>query len=452
MILETVADVHRFEEENVLGELILHSVPLDEGVHPAQTSPSLLFIRNSYTGNSYVLPVEHPDAKAEGGAESLMYQFLGRGNRNWVFDKKSFIQHFAEWPGLLDINLAGFLTKNKILDATEFETIAHVMCRRFSRNMKQMSKVIPLVKHLEAFDDLADSATKLIKNAEVDEPFRKVNNVIMDTLSDVESNGIFVDGDEFSKHFDVVPDCLSRVYSQYNVYTSTGRPSNRFGGINYAALNHENGCRRSFVSRFGDLGRMVVIDYSAFHPRIICMLTGYKVPVETDIYAYLSKLYFQKPFADDEDIAEAKKLTFRQLYGGVEPKYQHIRYLASLKSFIDNQWEFFQKNNFVETPIFKRKITDKHIQEPSPTKLFNYILQAVEGEISISCLQRVNQYLKAKQTKAVLYTYDAVLYDFHAQDGKETLEEIQRLMSMNGLFPMKTYMGKSYQEMELLTR
>ena len=39
-------------------------------------------------------------------------------------------------------------------------------------------------------------------------------------------------------------------YTQYNPYTSTGRPSNRYNGINYAALNKEDGTRDRFVSRF----------------------------------------------------------------------------------------------------------------------------------------------------------------------------------------------------------
>ena len=34
-------------------------------------------------------------------------------------------------------------------------------------------------------------------------------------------------------------------YSEYNLFTSTGRPSNRFGGINFAALNKKDGSRET---------------------------------------------------------------------------------------------------------------------------------------------------------------------------------------------------------------
>ena len=241
------------------------------------------------------------------------------------------------------------------------------------------------------------------------------------------------------------------VYSQYNVYTSTGRPSNRFGGVNYAALNQSDGSRKCFRSRYGRDGRMVLLDYSAFHPRIISHLTKYELPSEIDFNEYMAKLYFRKKVVDETDIKEAKILTFRQVYGGVEERYMHIKYLANLKTYIDEQWEFFQMNGYVLTPFFKRKITAKHITDPNPPKVFNYILQAVEGEVSIPKVKTVLAYLQGKKTKAVLYTYDSVLYDFHKDDGYDTLREVRRIMSFDGRFPMKTYIGETYQDVKLVT-
>lgn len=450
MILRTYADCSRFLNENSEGDWILHLVPVEDGVHPVTTAPSLLFIRNVLTGKNYVYPIDHPDGTTEVRARFFIANCISHAkNRKWVLDKKSFIELLG-LRDLLDANLCGFMRKNVIIDPTEFETTAHHMVRRFSRKIGKINKTIPLMKHLEAFSEMADSIEKFVKGFPIDEAYSKINGTVIDTLAEMERNGIYVNSELYQKHFEVKPDSDGLVYSQYNIYTSTGRPSNRFGGVNYAALKKEDGSRSAFVSRYGDDGRMLVIDYSAFHPRIICMLTGYNVPTTTDIYTYLAQLYFQREDIDETDLVETKKLTFRQLYGGVEQKYQHIKYLAHLKTFIDKQWEFFKEYRYVETPLFKRKITDKHIQEPNPTKLFNYILQAVEGEVAIPCLSKVMKYLRGRQTKAVLYTYDAVLYDFHRADGKPVLEEIQRLMSMDGLFPMKTYLGTSYHSLALV--
>jgi hypothetical protein len=217
-------------------------------------------------------------------------------------------------------------------------------------------------------------------------------------------------------------------------------------------LNKDDGCRKAFVSRHGENGKLVLIDYSAFHPRIISLLTDYPIPAETDIYEYLARLYFNNPVVDETDIADAKLITFRQLFGGVETKYQHIKYLANLKNFIDYHWGFFNQNKYVETPMLKRKITDKHIKEPKPATVFNYILQAVEGEISIPILGEVNEFLRDKKTKAVLYTYDSILFDYCVEDGVRLMPKIREMMSFGGTFPTKVYVGDNYQDMELVAQ
>ena len=447
-MLETKEDCNQFLSENVEGDWIVHVVPIEDGVHPASTRPSIIFIRNISTGKTYYYAYEHPDSSPDLDPEWVTQEVLAQPNKiKWALDKKAFCQTFR-LPKVYDANLCGFFKTNEIEEFSDFETSAHNLVRKQAFGKKCLNKVIPLMKHLEAFNDMCDSLEKMVKKTTIDIPFSRVNDIMLETLGEMESNGIFVDGNLFEKRFNQKPNASGYVFSQYNIYTSTGRPSNRFNGVNYAALNHTDGSRACFRSRHGKDGRMVLIDYTAFHPRIICDLTNYPISTDVDIYAYLASLYYQKKDVDETDIANAKKLTFRQLYGGVEEKYSHIKYLANLNAYINEQWEFFQKNGHVVTPFFKRKITDKHIQDPNPSKLFNYILQAVEGEVAIPKAQSVLHYLRGKSTKAILYTYDSVLYDFHRNDGMETLNEIRKIMSSDGHFPMKTYIGETYQDLQ----
>jgi hypothetical protein len=369
----------------------------------------------------------------------------------WALDCKAFKQ-LAREPDLVrvyDANLCSYLENNETFDMSEYETTAHTFVKRHCGDPAMWNAAIPFLKHKEAFDDMADDVSRFICRTKVDSSFEQFNDLIH-ILGDIEQQGIHVDPLLFEKHFGVKVGAPNMVYSRYNFYTSTGRPSNSYDGVNYAAIEHNDGSRTSFISRHGDSGRMVVVDYSAFHPRIICNITNHPIDGDVDIYEYLAKLYYQKKEVDETDIANSKKLTFRQLYGGVEDKYSHIKYLANLKFYIDSQWRFFKENGYVETPIFKRKITNSHIKDPSPTKVFNYLLQSVEGEIAIPPLSSVIKYLKNKHTKVVLYTYDAVLYDFHKDDGIETLNHIRQIMSCQGMFPMKTYIGKSYNDVKLV--
>ena len=115
---------------------------------------------------------------------------------------------------------------------------------------------------------------------------------------------------------------------------------------------------------------------------------------------------------------------------------------------MNEQWEHFKSKGYVLTPFFKRQITSKHLSDPDPPKVFNYILQATEGELSIPKVKAVLEYLTGYKTCAVLYTYDAVMFDYYKPEGPELLRGIQKIMSFDGRFPMKAYMGDSYQDVK----
>ena len=58
------------------------------------------------------------------------------------------------------------------------------------------------------------------------------------------------------------------VFTEYNLMTSTLRPSNRHGGVNFAALKKDDGSRKAFISRFDD-GELISCDFEAYHPRLL---------------------------------------------------------------------------------------------------------------------------------------------------------------------------------------
>lgn len=444
--LVAMINCNKFKEENLNGDWIMHIIPVEEDIHPVNNYPSILFIKNTLSLKTYYFVFKHPDYRPSISIETFLKDYLVNDKVKWVVDKKSFTQ-MLNIEDVRDINLINHWEYNDTIDITSYETVAHTLIHKSYSGGKKINLVIPLVKHKELFELMANDLIKLISNFKVDTGYIKFNNCIINPLKNLEMQGIYVDAEQFKKRFNTEVGSNGLVYSQYNIYTSTGRPSNRFGGINYAALNHTDGSRKCFQSRYGNDGRMVLIDYTAFHPRIICYLTKYNIPIDIDIYTYLAKLYFRKSDVDDLDIKMAKQLTFKQFFGGVDDKYSHIKYLANLKYYINTQWEFFNSNGYVLTPIFNRKITNKHIEDPNPPKLFNYILQATEGEISIPRINLILNYLNNKKTKAILYTYDAILYDFHRDDGKITLNELYNIMSINGRFPMKVYIGNNYHEM-----
>jgi hypothetical protein len=426
--------------------IVLWAIPSDEFLHPCATDVSAVFIKELVDGDTYCVSFNHPDLPPIVDKKTFINDLneVHDGGRKWVFDKKSFMQ-LLPVERLLDFDLLIHLQKGRIIDKQSLETPAHQFIYRTKRECGDLNKVVPLLKHKEVFEKMCAEVFDADTNI-LEEGYEKENEIIIETLAKLEANGIYVNENDFAKHFNAKIQPNGLVYSKYNVYTSTGRPSNHFDGVNYAALNKEDGSRSCFVSRYGDDGMMVLIDYSAFHPRIICHITHFPMDINEDIYKYLGEMYFQRKVTE-YDMAEIKSITMRQLYGGVEQKYETIKYFSNLKEFINIHWEKFKKDGFTFTPLFRRIITDKHLKEANPAKLFNYLLQATETEIALSAVKVVNEYLETKKTKAVLYTYDSLLFDFYKGDGQTVLTDIMEIMTMCKRFPIKVYKGESYNSM-----
>ena len=54
------------------------------------------------------------------------------------------------------------------------------------------------------------------------------------------------------------------------------------------------------------------------------------------------------------------------------------------------------------------------------------------------------RYLQNKKTNVVLYTYDAFLFDFSKEDGKETLEDIKKILEEGTKYPVKFKYSKDF--------
>ena len=448
-MIDSLEDYRQFLEDNWSDDLFFQLVLTDDREHPLTETPCLVLILNLRTEILYHISINHQDATKIVNIEELVSDLKKFSGRFFVLDKKSVLFHLKLDDKPFDVNLGLYLKNDKLITNLEFETTAHSFVRQNYSSYPLHNKVVPLMKHREFVFNVSPQIKKVINSGIFrDKGYLNINNGIIPVLSELESNKIFVNETCFKNRFDAKVHG-GYVYSQYNIYTATGRPSNRFGGVNYAALQKDDGSRSCFISRFGDKGTMMMVDYSAFHPHIICELTDFKLSPTVDFYAYMAKLCFKKENVDLQDISDAKSLTFRQLYGGVEDEYSHIKFFYNLKGVIDTHWDEYRETGYTKTPIFGRKI--KNVVDPNPNKIFNYILQATETEISVPILGRVNLYLKNKKSKAVLYTYDSVLFDISLDELDEVKTTIISLMRDNDRFPVKCYVGNSYADLNQIS-
>ena len=135
-------------------------------------------------------------------------------------------------------------------------------------------------------------------------------------------------------------------------------------------------------------------------------------------------------------------IVFQNLYGGIRKEYKDKPFFKEASQYINNIWTLLNEDGKIHTVnnIFYLN----KIENPNPTKIFNYIIQSYETSTNVKIILDIVEYLKDKQTKLVLYTYDAVLFDYSESDGVELLEEIKKIMK----YPVKIKKGLNYKEME----
>jgi hypothetical protein len=307
---------------------------------------------------------------------------------------------------------------------------------------------VPYVVHQECFDKEVEQIKHLHKQPTDSYSFKFFNNIITDTLYEVEKNGIKINTDLFKHHFKAKT-YDGYVYTNYHIYNPTGRPSNAYDGINYVALKKDDGCRSSFVSRYENDGHLMMVDFTGFHPYIVANLIDYKVPDEETIYEHLAKQYYNTNIVTPELIGKAKKLTMVNLYGQINDAYINIEYFKKIEQLKNKYWNKFEKDGYVTTPIYKRKITNKHILDPNKNKLFSYIIQAAETEHGIESLNKCIKFVSGKKIVPILYVYDSIVFDIHNQVDKQDVVDLIEIFK-NKRFKVKTYVGNNYNDLKLV--
>jgi hypothetical protein len=290
---------------------------------------------------------------------------------------------------------------------------------------KDINRIIPIVKHYEycekTFEDL---------KPRINEPINDFyNNRATVVFNAIERSGLRINRGEFESRFHPIDG--EYAYTQFNFKTLTGRPSNRFNGVNYAAINKDNGDRKSFIARNDTL---LELDISAYHPTLLANLVNYDFG-DKDIHASFAEMY-------GVDYQKAKELTFKQLYGGVFEQYKDLEFFKKVQVYTDELWADYQENGWIESPISGYIFSEENLEDMKPQKLLNYVLQNLETATNVRILWEIFRLLKGKKTKLVLYTYDSFLFDFDESEGN-IIKEILKIFKNNKLQIKYSY-GNTY--------
>ena len=382
-------------------EAFVEVIPESANCHPTQTDVSAVYIRPLESSKGFMLAVNHSEALnlRKEDVEAVLKKF----DKLYCRDKKELLHHFC-LKSFFDIDQPPHTYIQK-------HTTAHSWFNTYHRTNREINVVIPIVKHYEmcerTYNDLKDNIGKDSKYGTF---FNERTSLVFNLI---ERNGIAIEPRIFSEYFYETEE--KKVYTQFNLKTTTTRPSNRFKGVNYAALNKDNGCRKAFIP---ENDHFVEIDITAYHPSIAASLISFDFGTD-DIHSAFAKMY-----GVDRD--KAKELTFKQLYGGVFKQYRDIDFFKRINNFITQKWEEFTKQGFVECPISHYRYWNEELENMNPQKLFNYMLQNYETSQNILILWDILSILAGKKTKLVLYTYDSFLLDIDSEEA-DLLKDIQKI-------------------------
>jgi hypothetical protein len=401
-------------------------IPQNDNFHPTLSPLSLIYIRPLSDHKGYILCLSHNESFSLDMNVTLDWLNNNTG-KLWVMDKKQAMYWFPYPSKLYDLE---FIEHPNLTEALNIPAITFYYSKHI--NLPTVNKLIPISKHYEESENIFDVVLPIIQKYRADNAVFAFNNDILTRVFyEIESQGIKVDK---QCYIDCYGDDLKypefnlnkgKIYSQYNLYTTTGRPSNTYNSINFAALNKNNGerlCYRPVNDKF------VEFDIQGYHPRILGDMVNFNFG-DKNTYELLSELL-------GVTTQEAKELTFKQLYGGVWAEYRDQPFFRDIVKLTDEIWDEYQYSKQYAT----RNRIFTYDAEMTQSKLLNYIIQSHETSNNVAMLDNILYYLKDKRTELVLYTYDAFLFDYHKADGPELLTNLRNLIS----YPVSIKQGNTY--------
>jgi hypothetical protein len=381
-------------------QAFIEVIPYSNNVHPVENLVSLVYIRPINASKGYMLCIAHSETLNV--LKTRVDELINKFDILFCRDKKE-VLHYYPSKALYDINVPPTTYIRPLTKA--HEVMYYKMCEQIYNDLK-----ININKNKTDYDEFFNHRVSVVFNA-------------------IERNGIQIHNDTFEEYFHPVDG--RQVYTQFNLKTTTTRPSNKFKGVNYAALNKENGCRKSFIPRNNSF---IEMDISAYHPSLSCRLVDYSFPT-VDIHSHLQQLY-------GVSYKESKELTFKQLYGGVFKQYKHLEFFSKIDIYVKELWNTFESNGEITCPISNFVYKKDTLENMNPQKLFNYLLQNLETSMNVRILWDILRVLRGNKTKLVLYTYDSFLFDWDEKE-EQVMVQIKDIFKKYK-FNIKIKQGNDY--------
>lgn len=389
---------------------------IDEKTHFSYEEITAIFILDIDLKQEYIINIAHPDYKIfDSTLNPIECKLI------LTTDKKTLVHKNILSTNSLDLNFLIYPEEHKLFG---FQTYIPKSYLIFQNRFVNWA-VYPLSILIEMCQAAAYDMLDYYKKYEVYlTEVQKIDNLYYSSLFTTETTPLEFDYD--------------LIYSNYNPYTLTNRPTNSSFGINLSALSKKDDTRIK-LKPINKQNKLVQFDYSSFHVYLLTKMLDFQLPSNTDIYLYLNEQY---KFSSKTDRNDIKMDFFRYIYGTREYESELSKVINKFKDDLFNK---FLNDGCVTSFFLKRKIffNTKNIDQSN--KLFNYYLQNAETEYNLLKMKSILSVLKPTYSRLILYTYDSFLFEIHKND-VHILNELKNILQEDGI-PVTTQIGSNYGDL-----
>ena len=424
-ILENEEQLQRLELMGGSG-CYLEIVTTNDNFHPKLSGMVAVYIRPLEDSKGYIIPIDHNEGMCV--PVSRVEKVLDSFSKIYILDKKAGLYFFNLGRNVCDLSLKYSMVFFKRLDVKVRNTTYNWFYNRYGGS-ETLNKIIPISKIYEKCEETFKQVRKVL---ELDEPegFDFYNEKATKLYWMVEQSGIRVDVHNFVERFKPQnPDFSIKgetVYSSYNLYNATSRPTNSFNSVNFVAIPKALEFRRVFKPQND---KFVEMDFDGYHIRLVSKQVGYGVDVNQKAHKFLAAQYLGPRELTTEEYAKVKALNFQMIYGTPSEEYSGLEISNRVQDLIKQLWKQYKEKNYIVNPDSGKQFTSK-LADMYPQKLFNYYIQSLETSRNVSVLYNVQRFLNKGhyKTRIILITYDSFLVDWDESEGQEVLDGIRKYM------------------------
>ena len=290
-IVENERDLSRLKQKgaNKTEDCFIDLITTNDLYHPKLADLVAIYIRPLKDVKGYIVPIDHDEGL---NVELEIVQDIIKSYKKiYVLDKKRALYYLNLGKETHDLELKYAMLHYEALNVEVLDKTVSWFYNRYG-SMRNINQLIPLVKLYSRSEELYSRVQTLI---EEEEPagFQYYNEYGTKVFFMIEQNGLRIDTFNFEKYFKPMNIDFSvkdeMVYTRYNMYNNTSRPTNSFNSVNFLAIPKGQEFRKCFKTEHGH--SFVEFDFDGYHIRLVSEQIGYKLDPEIKAHKQLAKLW-----------------------------------------------------------------------------------------------------------------------------------------------------------------